>query len=304
MKPLDFLIIGAQKSATTALFKYLHSHPSIQMPAAKEAPFYTDVDCTNEKWQVFCRQYFSDETSLWGKATPQYMADSRIPKRIAAHAPDTKLIAIVRDPIERAWSHFQMGVRRNTETRSFDEAVEDLLKPENIQKARKGMPPLHESGYESEGDYYLAWGEYGRILHQYLQYFPSEQLLILNTVEIKHSPEYVIDKVLAFIGLPVGYRPDNLGEVVHSGGKAVVPLHWLRNIVNLPLLSSLWQQVPDKTKNSLRYWFEQFNIKKPKRGGMPLSEENKSRLQQYYSPDVKYMSDEIGINLPWLEQYR
>ena len=98
MKPLDFVIIGAQKSATTALFKYLEGHPDIEMPAAKEAPFFTAEHDSEQEWQEYTDTHFSDVSKLWGKATPQYMGDYRVPERLAKHCPEAKLIAILRDP--------------------------------------------------------------------------------------------------------------------------------------------------------------------------------------------------------------
>ena len=79
MKSLDFLIIGAQKCATTTLFEHLRSHPRIAMPLEKEVPFFTGDDCSTESWQAFAQDQFGcgQEHKLWGKASPQYMSDSQ-----------------------------------------------------------------------------------------------------------------------------------------------------------------------------------------------------------------------------------
>ena len=156
MKPLDFVIIGAQKSATTALFEHLREHPSIHMPLEKEVPFFTSEHCSTEAWQTFAGQHFGEEDDrLWGKATPQYLCEPGCAPRIRALAPDVKLVAILRDPVERSWSHYRMGLRRGTEQRDFDDAVRDLLDPAALDEARGAPAPRHEQGYEPEGDYYV-----------------------------------------------------------------------------------------------------------------------------------------------------
>ena len=114
MKPLDFLIIGAQKSGTTSLFKYLNQHPDIAMPADKEAPYFTNDELYSAGWQHYLGNYFTgyDQELLWGTASPQYMSDLRAAERITRDLPNTRLIAILRNPIERAYSHYLMQKRR------------------------------------------------------------------------------------------------------------------------------------------------------------------------------------------------
>ena len=220
MKPLDFLIIGAQKCATTALFEHLRSHPDIAMPLEKEVPFFTGQDCTQKNWEVFANEQFGAEqqNKLWAKASPQYMSDPDVPARIKALMPDVKLVAILRDPIERTWSHFQMARRRDTEHREFAQAIETLLTKEALQSGRSLPVPEHTEGYESEADFYVAWSEYGRILTELMEAFDPKQLLVLYTEELEKDPEATLDRLLAFIGLPTGFRPPTLGEVIHRGG--------------------------------------------------------------------------------------
>ena len=219
MKPLDFLIIGAQKSATTVLHRYLGEHPAIAMPASKEVPYFTDSEAEAESWQAFSRKWFrhADPTVLWGKATPQYMADHRVPGRIHALMPNTKLIAILRDPIDRAWSHYQMARRRETETRDFEGAMRFAMDPDVLRSARSSSVPKHEHGYEAEDNFYLAWSEYGRILLEYQRYFPREQILVLLTEDLRQDPGRELDRVLSFLGLNPGYRPASFGKIVHKG---------------------------------------------------------------------------------------
>lgn len=305
MKPLDFVIIGAQKSATTALFKYLEGHPDIEMPAAKEAPFFTADHEVDEDWQAYVDTQFTDSSKLWGKATPQYMGDYRVPERLAKHCPEAKLIAILRDPIDRAYSHFQMGQRRDTESRGFDQVVLEELQPQKLVNARLGVPPLHEMGYVSEGEYYFVWGEYGRILENYLLHFPRSQLLVLTTAEIKQQPAETLDKVLDFIGADTGYRPEVLGQVIHKGGKqSIIPTSLPRRIVNLPILKQCWQAVPDASKHAVRYWFEQLNVRKgPEKSEQQMSAQTEQKLVAHYKADIERLNQLFELDLPWRDKY-
>ena len=197
MKPLDFLIIGAQKCATTTLFEHLRAHPDIAMPLEKEVPFFTGEDCSAEAWENFSQQHFAGSGSrLRGKATPQYMCDTSAAEKIHRLMPDTRLIAILRDPIERTWSHYQMGLRRATEQRNFEEAVNELLKPEQLDRGRTRPVPLHREGFEPESDFYVSWSEYGRVLSSYARLFGEDQLLVLYTEQMKSDPESVLDRIL------------------------------------------------------------------------------------------------------------
>ena len=100
MKDLDFLIIGAQKCATTTLFEHLRQHPGIHMPLEKEVPFFTGPECDAAGWASFSDRHFGPpDGRLRGKATPQYMCDPDAAQRIHRLMPGVKLVAILRDEI-------------------------------------------------------------------------------------------------------------------------------------------------------------------------------------------------------------
>ena len=306
MKPLDFLIIGAQKCATTALFEHLRSHPDIAMPLEKEVPFFTRKDCSQHSWQDFANQQFGDEqrNKLWGKATPQYMSDPKVPARIKGLMPGVKLVAILRDPIDRAWSHFQMGRRRETESREFAEAIASLLTEEGQQAGRCQPAPEHAEGYQSEAQFYAAWSEYGRILTAFTDYFDPQQLLVLYTEELENEPEATLDRLLDFIGLPTGFRPPSLGEVVHRGGGSDkrIPQSvraWLRD---RRALYWLWQRIPDARRGRLRFQYEQWNVSRNS-DAMSLPEQLHAQLRRHYATDIKSLLALSVAPPPWIDFY-
>ena len=229
MKKLDFLVIGAQKCATTTLFEHLRGHPGIHMPLEKEVPFFSGDNYCETLWREYAARHFGGEDGrLWGKATPQYLCDDRTPGRIKALMPGVKLVAILRDPIDRTWSHYQMGRRRDTEPRDFEAAVNELLGEAALARARQQPVPTHARGYESEGDFYVAWSEYGRMLQRYAELFGPDQILVLYTEDLQADPAGTLDRLLDFIGLEPGFRPETLGQVIHRGGGSSRIPHGLR----------------------------------------------------------------------------
>lgn len=305
MKPLDFLIIGAQKCATTTLFEHLRQHPDIAMPLEKEVPFFTGEDCEQAHWETFAGEHFgvAQQHKLWGKASPQYMADPRVAARLHNLMPGVKLVAILRDPIERTWSHFQMGVRRETEHRRFEDAIASLLATRGEPRGTALPAPAHADGYQSEADFYMAWSEYGRCLEAFSDYFEPDQLLVLYTEELEAEPEATLDRLLAFIGLPAGFRPPTLGKVMHRGGaKKRVPQSvriWLRE---LRLVYWLWQRLPEKRRGRLRFQYEQWNVSRT-RNPMSLPDNLRQELQNHYAADIRALLDLQVPTPPWIDSY-
>lgn len=305
MKSLDFLIIGAQKCATTTLFEHLRSHPHIAMPLEKEVPFFTRDDCSLESWQAFARDQFGDgqEDKLWGKATPQYMSDPLAAARIQKLMPDVKLIAILRDPIQRSWSHFRMGQRRDTEHREFSEAIASLLATTEHGAGGSSAVPDHAEGYQSEAEFYVAWSEYGRILKEFTACFDPGQLLVLYTEELESDPAGTLDRLLEFLDLPVGFRPPTLGEVIHRGGASNRIPHsvrsWLRD---RKLLYSLWQLMPDAYRGRLRFRYEQWNVRKSD-DPMSLPETLHDQLRKHYGDDIRSLLALPIDSPPWADRY-
>ena len=305
MKTLDFIIIGGQKCATTTLFELLRQHPDIDMPLEKEVPFFTDDECSPEAWNRFAERYFgADNARLRGKATPQYMGDAAVPARLAASMPDARLIAVLRDPVERTRSHFRMGQRRGTEPRDFATAIAHNLDPQALARGRAGRPPRHIKGYESEGDFYVAWSEYGRILAEFRRYFPAQQMLVIYTSDLEADPRAVLDEVLTYLNLDTDFHPRGLGEVMHAGGGSNRIPHglrvWLRERA---LVSGLWGRVPPQQQGRIRFLYERFNSRKSK-DPLPLPAAVEDALTAHFALDLQQLADlELGMP-PWADKYK
>lgn len=291
-RELDFIIIGAQKAGTTSLFKYLDEHPNIYMPPEKEAPFF----CINERfekgWDWYLNEFFpgAPEGMLWGKATPHYMSDPSVPERLYRQLPKIKLIAILRDPVKRAYSHYKMCVRRGVEHRAFGEAVEAQLRLE-----RRNL----EIGSLDETECYVLWGEYGRILSSYLTFFPRGQLLITYTEHLGTDPECVVRQIFIFLGVEP-LVPSNLGKRYHMGGTRQ-RLPWIVKLARHQLVNALWSYLPFRMRRRFAYWFHQWNTIPEGPQDSVISNHARSMLVEHYSKDVELLKKLFGLSVPWSE---
>jgi len=212
---LDFIVIGASKSGTTSLFNYLRHHPRIYLPPEKDAPFFADDGWFEQGWAGFADQFFAQAPAekLWGTVTPRYMEDLRTPERIFGLMPQAKLVAILRHPVDRTYSHYRQQVRRDKEARTFAAVVEPALATAEVA-ARARTP----AGYAALSYCHPVRSEYGRILSHFSRFFPPPgQFLILFTDDLEERPQFVIDSVLTFIGLEPGFTPPQPGTAISRG---------------------------------------------------------------------------------------
>lgn len=280
-KPLDFLVIGAHKAATTALFHYLRHHPQLFLPPEKEVGFFSNDYWWQRGWDAFADEFFGQAPVkvLWGKVTLQYMAYPQVPARIRAVMPEVKLVAMLRNPVDRAYSHYRMAVRTQAEKRSFDDAVMALQQSPD--------DPTN----------YLALGQYGRILSGYVKQFPPTQLLTFFTEDLEKRPELVLDAIAHYLGVDAGFTPSNLGKRYHLGGtrqrfswlvptaKQIYPVWWL------------WKQLPERRRRIIRFWF-QTEAATTSAQPNPLDSGQRRQLVEYYRSDVQQLEALLGRAVP------
>jgi hypothetical protein len=202
---MDFLIIGASKSGTSSLWAIMRQHPQIWVPMPKELPFFDRPDYV-QGWEQYARRnlHGAPTGATIGKATPSYMNgiprdgaaredfEREIPERIARQFPDIRLIAILRDPVQRALSQYAMGRNVGAESRDPDTVFGELLEPTALEQSRRSPRGLNG---------YIVLGEYGRILRGYLDAFDASQLLTLSTAQLGEDPEQVLASVWRFVGV-------------------------------------------------------------------------------------------------------
>ncbi len=201
LRPLpDFLILGAQKAGTTALYAYLRRHPAITGPSWKEVSYFDRHYARGPSWY---RGNFPNllraRGELVGEASPSYLFHPLAPQRVKELLPGAGLVALVRNPVDRALSHYNHEVALGREPLSFEDALaaeEDRLQGED---ARLRADPRYFSS-EWWSHTYKARGRYAEQLERWLEVFPREQLLIIPSEELLGEPERAHAQVLEFLG--------------------------------------------------------------------------------------------------------
>ncbi|MDQ6660253.1 MAG: sulfotransferase domain-containing protein [Chloroflexota bacterium] len=205
----DFLIIGAERCGTSSLYYYLIEQPHIISASTKETHFFDEnfgkgIGWYRAQFPVSVRkQYVTTvlkQDFLTGEGTPYYMLYPHAPKRTFEIVPEVKLIALLRNPVDRAFSKHWIETRAGFETWSF----EDAIKGEHERLAGEREKMLADESYYSYSFRhfsYLTRGIYLDQLQNWLHYYPREQLLILRSEDMYSNPAEVLQKTLQFLGV-------------------------------------------------------------------------------------------------------
>ncbi|HSH59754.1 MAG TPA: sulfotransferase [Acidimicrobiales bacterium] len=210
-RPLpDFLVIGAQRSGTSSLYKYLEQHPSVLASLRKETEYLSARWCKGEAWyrahfpsrlRRSVEQRLRGRTPVSFEASPNYLFHPGAPVRAAQLLPDAKLVVLLRNPVDRAFSHFQHEVRAGRETLSFEEALE--REPERLegQEERMAVDPCFRS-FTWERFSYVSRGRYAEQLERWLQFYPRDRLLVVPSEKLYADPAATYRRLVAFLELP------------------------------------------------------------------------------------------------------
>ena len=203
------LIIGAQKGGTTSLFNYLVQHPGIREPFGKEIHYFDLHYGRGPRWYQgrfpYRRQLEGGKLTL--DASPYYLAHPLAAERAAAMLPNVKLIALLRNPIDRALSHYQHERKGGREPLSFAEAVAQEPERTRGEEERLRREPAYYS-WNHHRYTYLRRGQYVDQLRRWAECFPRERLLVLQSEALFRDPAGVTEAVYRFLGL----APHRLGH--------------------------------------------------------------------------------------------
>ncbi|MBN2664849.1 MAG: sulfotransferase domain-containing protein [Bacteroidales bacterium] len=251
MKQLDFMCIGVQKGATTSIHQILKQHQQIFLPSVKEVQYF-DRDENFLQGINWYAEHYKDVTSekAVGEVCPSYIYDEKCPKRIFDYIPKLKLILILRNPADRAFSQYKMRVGRGDEKRKFKDAVKSEL-----QKIKnKENYPLPE--------HYIARGFYDKQIIRYFELFDKKNILILFfKKDFLDNKKETIKKILDFIEVDSNVNlPLNI--------KATPEVNWknkkvdkLLNTAN-PINQFAKKIIPSKkTRIKIKYFFSNINQK-------------------------------------------
>lgn len=204
---VSFLIAGAQKGGTTALFDYLTDYPDIALPTEKELHFFDDEgqDWSEPDYRAYHARFPAPAGRPCGEATPIYSYWPNSLERICAYNPAMKVIMVLRDPVQRAWSHWRMEYARGVETHPFAWC---------IREGRQRLFAADPWGHHREFSY-VERGFYAEQVERLLGLFPRHQLLFLTSDELRGDPGWALQRVRGFLDLP--QAPTPAAREVHVG---------------------------------------------------------------------------------------
>lgn len=198
---VNFLIVGTQKGGTTALAKFLAQHPEICFAPVKEVHFFDGVDYDRGWDQTQLNHHYQKSFPNWqgqkivGEATPIYMYLPFVAERIYHYNPQMKLIFLLRDPVERAISHYQMELGRGLERLPLPLAI--ALEPYRLRRDRHNLQEKSSLRCHS----YVDRGFYARQIINMQQYFPPSQMLFIKTTDLRQKHQEVLQNIYSFLGL-------------------------------------------------------------------------------------------------------
>ena len=211
-QPLDFVGVGAARCGTTWLARCLGEHPAIQLPDRKELHYFNN-DRKYEPSLRWLTERFPEpaEGRLRGEFTPRYLLSETALDRIARHAPEAKILVLLREPVARAWSqycYFRFNKKKEPE-REFERALAGFYHEDYVEK-----------------------GLYGRALERLFARFPRERVWIGRYETIGEEPERLLRSLFEFLAIDPSFRPPTLDRVVNASrqGRAEPNALWARSV--------------------------------------------------------------------------
>lgn len=208
----DFLIIGAARSGTTWLYECLLEHPQIFLPAEKrpEPHFFLKSDEYRRGLEYYSRRYFSNaaDSIVAGEASTSYLYQPFVASRVRAALPDAKLIVLLRDPAERAFSNHAVTYRNGIDALPFSAAIR--AEPERLRH------PESQFHAEVAPFAYIDRGRYSSQLLVYLGQFRRDQLCLLWHDDVRSQPDSVLSEAFRFLGVDDAFRPSRLSTPKNS----------------------------------------------------------------------------------------
>ncbi len=274
----DFFIVGAPRCGTTSLYEYFKSVPEIFMPSVKEPNFFsvsTDrkffTDAIREK-ENYLDLFRDSGDKLVGESSPSYLRDPKSAQLIHDVSPNAKIIIILRNPIERAFSHYLLFFNLGTIENSFSHLVNQINNLEDEYSKR-----IFEAGL------------YSNQVKKYLNIFGKNQVKILIFEEAFVDFEQTLNDLLRFLGIQRKVSVENKAQGAHS----ILKFSFLKPLLKNDSLRSVAKKIPDNWRRSI---IKNLVKESPK---PPLMENEKKILINYYKVDIKNLEKILGRTVPW-----
>ena len=280
---LDFVCVGAQKAGTTTLHDMLRQNSDVVLPSVKETKFFHDDEREQYEKGIdwYEKEYFPHyrNKGIVGEVDPEYLFFKEVPERLHRHNPLMMIIIILRNPAERAYSHYLMSFARGIENLSFSEALSlELSRVENSE---------HDANHYS----YFTRGLYYEQVKRYVDIFGRKQLLILEFKEFLND-EDSIKRILDFIGASEGAYS---AKGMHSNPNVKPRMRWINKYVNNDFLfkrAILFCMGNGSLKRKIKQKIIKLNTSGKR--FPPLDESVKRKLIVRYRDDVDKLSKLVG----------
>ena len=297
----NFILFGAAKAGTTSVYKYLEQHPDVFMSSFKEPGFFAfegekprlngpGAQKWVDRWVVTdlaaYQQLFAEyegQTAI-GEASPYYLYYyEKTPQRIYHYLPDVRLIAVLRNPVERSFSNYVWAVRDRAESlTNFNDAL-----AAEAARIKDNWGPKWR--YKDQGFYY-------RQLKPYYEIFQPEQIKICLYEDFVANPVAIMQDIFAFLKIDANFIPDMSKK--HNTSKIPRNKIWHQFLVKSnPIKSAIKPFLPLKFRQNLKEKAQEKNLFKP-----TLEPKIRDRLTAEYREDILQLQDLIGRDLSlWLE---
>ena len=290
----NFMCLGAAKSGTTTLFDVLRQHPDIYVPVFKEPHFFDIPENYNNGIEWYEKNYFrKSDSSIVADFTPSYFFEKEAPKRIFKDiGSKIKFVVLLRNPVDRAYSHYLHSVRDDHENLSFEES----LKQENTRL----------DSHKKNGDYlsylrnsYFHQGLYGDMVERYLEYFTLDNFLFIHfEEEFLQERKTTIQKILEFLSIEA---EDELQTHLRSNPASKERFKFLKRLMKK---RGWWREVlkfliPSvQARQIIKNRIQRANIKEYKIEELP--EELKSRLYNtYFKENMRKFEQLTNKKMNW-----
>ena len=287
----NFLCIGAPKSGTTSLYDVLKQHKDVFLPTFKEPHFFDSNKSWNKGVEWYQSSYYAKAShQCVGDFTPTYLSNNLAPGRIRkVLGNQVKFVVILRNPIDRAYSHYLHTKRDQHENLSFIEALEE--EEQRLNKYRKENDHIGMIRFA-----YQEQGMYAKQLDRYFKLFDRGQFYITTFDDFVSKQEHVIKEVCAFLGLQ---HQEGMQYVLQSNKSSEARSVALKNLIKKPsMIKKLakWLVPSFAIRQKLRNYVQALNNKSIEK--KPLSEiDRKNCYQRYFKQEIQSLEDLLSINL-------
>ena len=288
----NFFIVGAARAGTSSLYHYLRRHPDVFMSPVKEPHYFAHVNPGPERLRYLPIRLFPREEQylrlfegarghpVVGEASTGYLYDPEAPARIRERAPDARIVALLRDPVERAYSHYLLHVAGGTQHQPFYDAL-----VEDSRRCPKGL------GYSY---LYVERGLYHQQVRRYLDTFGPERVRVYLYEDLAADASGVVRDVCAFLGVP--FYDGRFFDPTPQYATYSPRFGLVRRLIGNRYLRALGLTLPERLSVLLRHRLLLTRGAKP-----TMDERARAFLHSVFAGDVALLQGLLGRDLDhWL----